>query len=122
MSKKVWNNGCSGISFDAFYIPLALLLQNTLHQATLAMIIILAVLSLIRIEPIPEAWRVSRRDGVFAVLTFLITLALAPQLHWGILVGVGLSLAGYMQRTMRPHFAYLSRHPNGASSTRMPTI
>ena len=86
MSKKVWNSGCSGISFDAFYIPLALLLQNTLHQATLAVIIILAVLSLIRIEPIPEAWRVSRRDGVFAVLTFLITLALAPQLHWGILV------------------------------------
>jgi SulP family sulfate permease len=109
--------GLSSAVTSAVVMLTLLLLTPLFHflpQATLAMIIILAVLSLIRIEPIREAWRVSRRDGVFAVLTFAITLALAPQLHWGIIVGVGLSLAGFLQRTMRPHFAYLARHPDGA--------
>lgn len=85
-----------------------------LPQATLAMIIILAVLSLFSLEPIRQAWRASRADGVVAVVTFVVTLALAPGLHWGILAGVGLSLVTYLYRTMRPHVAYLSRHADGA--------
>ena len=85
-----------------------------LPQATLAVIIILAVLSLFRLQPIREAWRVSRGDGAIGGLTFVCTLVLAPQLHWGIVAGVSLSLALYLRRTMRPHVAYLARHPDGA--------
>jgi SulP family sulfate permease len=88
-------------------------LFHYLPQATLAMIIILAVLSLVSVEPIRQAWRASRGDGVVAVLTFVVTLALAPRLHWGVAAGVGLSLATYLYRTMRPHVAYLARHPDG---------
>jgi len=89
-------------------------LFHHLPQATLAMIIILAVLSLFRLEPIRQAWRVSKGDGAIGLATFAVTLALAPQLHWGIAVGVGLSVAQYMRHTMRPHVAYLARHPDGA--------
>lgn len=85
-----------------------------LPQATLAAIIILAVLSLIRVKPLLVAWRVSPMDGATAVVTFVVTLLFAPQLHIGILTGVLLSIGQYLFRTMRPHVAYLARHPDGA--------
>ncbi|HCL29594.1 MAG TPA: sodium-independent anion transporter [Candidatus Latescibacteria bacterium] len=113
------SGGATGLSsaVTSAVVMLTLLLLTPLFhflpQATLAMIIILAVLGLFRIDPIRQAWRVSRSDGVIAVLTFVVTLALAPQLHWGIIVGVSLSLAQYLHRTMRPHVAYLARHPDG---------
>ena len=86
-----------------YYLPLA----------TLAVIIVGALLGLIRLEPIVTAWRVTPYDGLIAVITFLCTLVLAPQLHWGILVGVFLSVALYLYRTMRPRVAYLARHGDG---------
>ena len=85
-----------------------------LPQATLAIVIILAVLSLVRITAVRRAWQVSRADGGIAIVTFLVTLAFAPQLHWGIVTGVVLSLGHFLRRTMRPHVAYLARHEDGA--------
>jgi sulfate permease, SulP family len=84
-----------------------------LPQATLGAIIVTAVISLIRIKPIITAWRVQRQDGIVAVVTFLSTLVLAPALHQGILIGVGLSLMTYLVRTMRPRVVFLARHPDG---------
>lgn len=84
-----------------------------LPQATLAMIIVSALANIVRLQPLVQAWRVNRSDGLVGVITFLITLALAPGLHWGIAAGVGLTLALYIRRTMRPHVAYLARHPDG---------
>ena len=85
-----------------------------LPQATLAVIIILAVASLFRVAPLISCWRVSHVDGITAVVTFAVTLASAPHLHIGILAGVLLSVGQYLLRTMRPHVAYLARHPDGA--------
>jgi len=84
-----------------------------LPQATLATIIVFAVLSLVRLDPVVVAWRVTPKDGAVAVVTFLSTLILAPQLHFGIAIGVSLTLILYLHRSMRPHVAYLSRHPDG---------
>jgi SulP family sulfate permease len=89
-------------------------LFDYLPQATLAIVIILAVLSLVRITAVRRAWQVSRADGGIAIVTFLVTLAFAPQLHWGIVTGVVLSLGHFLRRTMRPHVAYLARHEDGA--------
>ena len=89
-------------------------LFHYLPQATLATIIIISVLGLFRLEPIRQAWQVSQSDGAIGLVTFAVTLALAPQLQWGIAVGVGLSVAQYLRHTMRPHVAYLARHPDGA--------
>jgi SulP family sulfate permease len=85
-----------------------------LPQATLAVIIMFAVLNLIRIEPVLTAARVSRQDGLIGVLTFLLTLGLAPKLHLGIAVGIALSLVTYFYRSMRPHVAYLARYADGS--------
>lgn len=81
-----------------------------LPQATLAAIIIMAVIGLVKIEPIKHAWKAEKHDGIVAVVTFALTLYMAPHLDRGILVGVFLSMALFIYRTMRPRFAVLSRY------------
>ncbi len=81
-----------------------------LPQATLAAVIIMAVIKLIRIDSVVHAWRVQPHDAIVAVVTFILTIAMAPHLDKGMLVGVMLSLGLYVWRTMRPRMAILSRH------------
>ena len=84
-----------------------------LPQATLAAVIMMAVASLVKIEPIIHAWKVQKHDGIVAFVSFALTLVLAPHLEWGIVVGVLLSLGLFLYRTMRPRVALLARHPDG---------
>lgn len=81
-----------------------------LPQATLAAVIIMAVVKLVHIAPIKAAWQVQPHDAIVAVVTFILTLVMAPHLDKGILVGVLLSLGLYTWRSMRPRMAILSRH------------
>ncbi len=80
-----------------------------LPQATLAAIIIMAVIGLVNIESVKHAWKAEKHDGIVAVTTFVLTLVMAPHLDKGILVGVVLSMVFFIYRTMRPRFAILSR-------------
>ncbi len=84
-----------------------------LPQATLAAVIIMAVWGLIRFEPIKHAWKAEKHDGIVAVVTFVLTLALAPHLDHGILIGVLLSMGLFIYRTMRPRFATVGRFHDG---------
>ena len=84
-----------------------------LPQATLAAVIIMAVINLIKIEPIRYAWRVQPHDGIVALVTFGLTLLVAPHLETGIITGVILSLGLFLFRTMRPRVSVLSRDPDG---------
>ena len=84
-----------------------------LPQATLASVIVMAVVNLVKIEPIKYAWKVQKHDGIVAIVTFALTLLFAPHLENGIIVGVLLSLGLFLHRTMRPRIAILSRHPDG---------
>ncbi|MCU7814623.1 MAG: sulfate permease [Candidatus Thiodiazotropha sp. (ex Rostrolucina anterorostrata)] len=84
-----------------------------LPQATLAAVIIMAVINLIKVEPIIHAWKAQPHDAIVAVITFVLTLAFAPHLDKGIIVGVLLSLGLFLWRTMRPRFAQLSRYKDG---------
>lgn len=85
-----------------------------LPQATLAAVIIMAVVNLIKIAPIKHAWKVEPHDGVVAVVTFIATLAFAPHLDKGILLGVVLSLGLFLYRTMSPRLVEVSRHEDGS--------
>ncbi len=84
-----------------------------LPQATLAVIIIVAVTGLFHLEPIRRAWRVERQDAVVAVVTFVLTLVFAPRLEVGIFGGILLSVVLFIYRTMRPRVAMLVRLQNG---------
>ena len=84
-----------------------------LPQATLAAVIILAVVNLVKVDPIIHAWRAEPHDAVVAVVTMLLTLYIAPHLEIGILVGVVLSIMLFVVRSMRPRVAELSRYQGG---------
>jgi SulP family sulfate permease len=84
-----------------------------LPQATLAAVIMMAVANLVKIAPIKHAMKVQVHDGVVAIITFALTLILAPHLEQAIMVGVILSLGLFLYRTMRPRFAELSLHADG---------
>lgn len=84
-----------------------------LPQAALAAVIIMAVVGLINFGAIKHAWLVNKHDGIAAVVTFVSTLAFAPHLDKGVMVGAGLALVLYLYRTMTPRVAILGRYRDG---------
>jgi SulP family sulfate permease len=84
-----------------------------LPQATLAAVIMMAVVGLLNFKAIRHAWAANRQDGIVAVVSFFLTLSFAPHLDKGILVGAGLALVLYLYRTMQPRVAVLARHADG---------
>jgi MFS superfamily sulfate permease-like transporter len=84
-----------------------------LPQATLAVIVMIAVFGLIRIEPLVHAWKVEPQAATIGSITFVGTLVMAPNLANGILLGVILTVLWYLIRTMRPRAEIVSRKPDG---------
>jgi SulP family sulfate permease len=70
----------------------------------------MVVIKLIRLKPIIHEWDVQPHDAIVSVVTFFLTIMMAPHLDKGMLVGVMLSLGLYVWRSRRPHMAILSRH------------
>jgi SulP family sulfate permease len=77
-----------------------------LPQATLAAVIMMAVAGLISVKPVIHAWQANRHDGVVAIVTFVFTLAMAPDLEMGILFGMLLSLVLLLFRVMQPRVVF----------------
>jgi len=84
-----------------------------LPQATLAVIVMIAVFGLIRIRPLVHAWKVDPQAAMIGVITFFATLIMAPQLANGILLGVALTVLWFLIRTMRPRADIVARKPDG---------
>ena len=108
--------GMSSVFTGLFVLLTLLFLTPLLHhlpQAVLAAVIIMAVIGLVNFGAIRHAWQASRHDGIAAIVTFVATLAAAPHLDNGILVGTALAIGLYLYRTMTPRVAILGRHPDG---------
>ena len=84
-----------------------------LPQAVLAAIIMMAVIGLVNVRGFVHAWKAQRYDGAVGIISFVCTLAFAPHLDRGILIGILLSLCLYLLRVMQPKIAMLSLHPDG---------
>jgi SulP family sulfate permease len=82
-------------------------LMYYLPSATLAAIIIVAVLSLLDFRALPRTWAYSRADGAAMAATMLVTLTMGVEL--GLMAGVGLSLGLFLFRTSRPHMAVVGQ-------------
>ncbi len=80
-----------------------------LPQAVLASVIMMAVIGLVNVSGFIHAWKAQWYDGLISVITFVVTLAVAPHLESGIYVGVSLSLAVFLYKSMRPKISTLSR-------------
>jgi MFS superfamily sulfate permease-like transporter len=79
-----------------------------LPQATLAAVIMMAVIGLLNTHCFTHAFKAQWYDGVIAFIAFCVTLYFAPHLDKGIMVGVGLSMAVFLYKSMRPVVASLS--------------
>ncbi|MBU0943148.1 MAG: SulP family inorganic anion transporter [Proteobacteria bacterium] len=79
-----------------------------LPQATLAAVIMMAVIGLINIKGFIHSYKAQWYDGVISVLSFLVTLYFAPHLDKGIMVGFVLSMGVFLYKSMRPVVAELS--------------
>lgn len=126
------SNAKSGASslIAAGFVLVALLyftpLLYHLPKPALAAMIILAVTNLIDISAMRHAWQASQDDGIAAALTFLATLAFAPNIQNGILTGITFSLGAFIYRRMSPRVVMLGSDPDGtlrdAGHHRLPAL
>jgi len=84
-----------------------------LPQAVLAVIVMMAVFSLIRVKPLVQAWKADIVGAVIGIITFVATLFLAPSIANGILLGVALTVLYYLVQTMKPRSEIVGRKPDG---------
>lgn len=81
------------------FLPAASILSD-MPRAALAGLVIASVLPLVRLRPFIDLSRFSRPQFFVAVITFGATLASAPRVERGVLIGVGLSLAVHLWREL----------------------
>lgn len=102
---------------SAVFVLLTLLFFTSLlyhlPKPVLAAVIMMAVIGLVNFRSIANAWHASRDDGIAAIVTFLSTLAFAPNIQNGILTGIILSLALLLYRMMQPRVADLGLCEDG---------
>jgi SulP family sulfate permease len=84
-----------------------------LPVATLAAIIILAVVNMIRFAPLHRAWKIEKHDALIWYITFITTLIFAPNIEIWVLIWVLLSLIFFIYRSMRPKVTELSLYKDG---------
>jgi anti-anti-sigma factor len=85
-----------------------------LPQSVLAAVIMMAVIGLINASGFIHAWKAQRYDGIISVISFVATLAFAPHLDKGIMVGVVLSLGVFLYKSMRPRVSSLAMAEDAA--------
>ena len=94
-----WSGVISGVTVLAI-MPVASVLSQ-LPKAVLAGLVISATVSLLELRPFREAWRCSRPQFFVAVPTFVATIASAPRVERGVIVGLVLALAVHLWRELR---------------------
>lgn len=109
--------------FSVLVVLLALLfftpLLRPVPTAVLAAIVVVAVAGLIKPREFARVWRISRVEGAIAVLTFIITVATAPALYWGVLAGVLMALSHFLYQRLHPRIIEVGLHPDGSLRDRV---
>lgn len=95
-----------GIALAALFLTPALFF---LPKATLAAIIIVAVLSLVDLAAVRHIWDYSRIDGAAIIGTIVVTLTSGVEA--GLVTGVGLSVFLHLYQTSKPHVAVVGQLP-----------
>jgi SulP family sulfate permease len=104
------------ISVTVVLIALLLLtpVLRYVPQPVLAAIVLVAVVGLLKPAGFVRLWRISRVEAVTAGVTFVITLAAAPQLYWGVLAGVLMGLSHFLHHRLHPRIIEIGLHPDGS--------
>lgn len=80
-----------------------------LPKATLAAIVISAVIGLVQQEKFPKLYRTNKTDGIVAMVTF--TFAFLTKPDYAIFIGIALSLLLFLWESMSPRIITLTRDP-----------
>ena len=97
-AKTRWSGAITGLAVLVF-LPFAGSLES-LPRAVLGAIVIGAVLPLVRLLPLARLWRHSKPQFIVGWATFGLTLGLAPNVQWAVVVGIGLGLAVHLAREL----------------------
>lgn len=81
--------------------------------ATLAAIIIVAVIHMVRFSPLNRAWKIEKHDAIIWYVTFFTTLIFTPNIEIWVLIWVSLSLILFIYRSMRPKVIELWLYKDG---------
>ena len=99
-----------GIALVALFLtPLLYFLPNAALGAT----IFVAVLSMVNFKAVVKTFGYSKPDGIAMALTIILTLTLG--VIFGLIAGIGASLAMYLYRTSKPHVAIVGQVPGTQS-------
>ncbi len=88
-----------------FFTPLFYYLPN----ATLAAIVMAAVVGLIQHSQFIKLYKTNKQDGIVALITFLFCLAIKPS--YAIFIGAGAALIIFLYESMAPRIITLTRNP-----------
>lgn len=105
------------VIFSVAVVALALLFTPALHHvpmAVLAAIVVAAVQGLIAPLEFARVWKVSRVEAGIAAVTFVVTVASAPRLYWGVLTGVVMALSHFLYMRLHPRIIEVGLHPDGS--------
>ena len=97
-ARTAWTGAFAGLVLLAA-TPLVVLFEQ-LPSAVLAGVIVAAVAKLMRPTELLELRRLSRQQFAVALVTFVLTLVIAPQIQYAVLVGVLLSIGAHLRREL----------------------
>lgn len=83
-------------------------------QSVLAAVVFAAVVSLVKPSAFVHLWRVSHVEALTGATTFVLTLATAPRLYWGVLAGLLMSLSHFLHHRLHPRIIEVGLHPDGS--------
>ncbi len=83
-------------------------------QSVLAAVVVTAVTSLIKPKSLLHLWKISRVEALIGGVTFALTLATAPRLYWGVLVGLVMNLSHFLYQRLHPRIIEVGLHPDGS--------
>ena len=83
-------------------------------QSVLAAVVVAAVYGLLKPSSFVRLWRVSRVEALIGAVTFVITLLSAPNLYWGVIVGLLMSLSHFLYQRLHPRIIEVGLHADGS--------
>ena len=84
-------------------------LLTTIPKASLAAVILVAIIPLIKVRGIAATFRFDRNDGIAELSTFLGVIIFG--IEEGLMLGISLTLMSYLWRSSRPHIAVVGQIP-----------
>jgi SulP family sulfate permease len=112
----------SAVFMAVFALLLLVIGQNALAivpKTVLAAVVIAAVSNLLKPSAMLVLWRTNRTEAMIAGLTFIATIATAPDLYWGVLLGVVVSLGHFLYQRLHPRMIEVGLHADGSLRDRI---